>query len=32
MTSYGKPFIKKTFEKLINELKAQEKLPALVFR
>ncbi|CAH3109026.1 unnamed protein product [Pocillopora meandrina] len=31
MTSYGKPFIKKSFEKLINELKAQEKLPALVF-
>ncbi|CAH3109016.1 unnamed protein product [Pocillopora meandrina] len=31
MTSYGKTFIKKTFEKLINELKAQEKLPALVF-
>ncbi|CAH3109024.1 unnamed protein product [Pocillopora meandrina] len=31
MTSYGQIFIRKTFEKLINELKAQEKLPALVF-
>lgn len=31
MTSFGKSFIKKTFEKLIDQLRAQDKLPALVF-
>ncbi|XP_022803066.1 probable ATP-dependent RNA helicase DDX60 [Stylophora pistillata] len=31
MTSFGKSFIKKSFDKLIDQLRAQEKLPALVF-
>ena len=32
MTLSGKGFIKRNFAKLIDELRAQDKLPALVFR
>ena len=32
MTLSGKGFIKRNFAQLIDELRAQDKLPALVFR